>query len=53
MMFTPTLSVVSLAFLFESVLANAQITAAAKLAPRQTSSDPALVGYISQDGGCR
>lgn len=52
-MLTPTLSIVSLTLLFESTLANAQITAAAQLAPRQTSSDPALVGYISQDGGCR
>lgn len=52
-MLTPTLSIVSLSLLLHSALANAQVTAAAQLAPRQTGSDSAFVGYISENGGCR
>lgn len=51
-MYTTSLSIASLALLVNSALANAQVTAAAQLAPRQTNSDPAFVGYISSDGGC-
>lgn len=48
-MFPSTASVLSFALLLHS--ASAEITAAARLAPRAT--DPAFVGYISESGGCK